>query len=212
MERNELLEHLLELKGKTPLSAEDWKLLNLALSDPGLQHDRQLLELLDTLEDENRIQHSEEAAFQKFKTKINKPAGLNQAVKTVGPAKPKASWWQNLTKPRRPWGLPVVLAQCALLAVYLNVLPNQVSKPGEETVYRSAEPYKPCEVVRIVFKPETTIEQISDILKKANLKIVDGPTAGNEFVVLRGAFTEAEISQFFSETGTVESQVCPEPR
>ena len=66
MEREELLERLLELKGKVPLSASDWQLINQALADPTLKKDLEMLELLDTLEDEARLQSSDHAAFEKF--------------------------------------------------------------------------------------------------------------------------------------------------
>lgn len=197
VDRNELLEKLLELKGKIPLTAEDWEVLNAGLKDPALKQDREVLELLDTLEDEARFQAQEEVAFLKFKSKLDIQDARLKAAKAIKASKPKASWWETLTKPRRPWGLPLVLAQVLLFSIYFNFNSEQSSTDILVEQYRSAKTYEACEVVKVTFNPETTIQEITDVLKKANLKILDGPSNTNEYVISRGAFNEEQILGFF---------------
>lgn len=208
MDRNELLEKLLELKGKVPLTAEDWEVLNTALKDPALKQDREMLELLDTLEDETRIQAQEEEAFLKFKSKLSVHDAQIKAAKATQEQKPKSSWWETLTKPRRPWGLPLVLAQLVLFSVYFDFTSNQNSTDIIIEQYRAAKPFEACDVVKVTFNPETTIEEITDVLKKANLKILGGPSIANEYVISRGPFNEEQLRGFFASIGEVDLSDC----
>lgn len=208
MDRNELLERLLELKGKVPLTTEDWEVLNTALKDPSLKQDREMLELLDTLEDETRIQAQEEEAFLKFKSKMDIHDGKIKAAKVAEEQKPKSSWWETLTKPRRPWGLPLVLAQLLLFSVYFDFTSNQDSTDIVIEQYRSADSFEACEVVKVTFNPETRIQEITDVLRKANLKILSGPANGNEYVISRGPFNEEQLQGFFERIGEVDRSDC----
>jgi hypothetical protein len=208
MDRNELLERLLELKGKVPLTAEDWEVLNTALKDPSLKQDREMLELLDMLEDETRIQAQEDEAFLKFKSKMDIHDGKIKAAKVAKEQKPKSSWWETLTKPRRPWGLPLVLAQLLLFSVYFDFTSNQDSTDIIIEHYRSERTFDTCEVVKVRFNPEITIQDISDVLRKANLKILSGPASANEYVISRGSFNEEQLQGFFEKIGEVDLSNC----
>ena len=208
MDRNELLERLLELKGKVSLTTEDWEVLNAALKDPSLKQDREMLELLDMLEDETRIQAQEGEAFLKFKSKIDIHDAKIKAAKVAKEQKPKSSWWETLTKPRRPWGLPLVLAQLLLFSVYFDFTSNQDSTDIIIEQYRSERTFDTCEVVKVTFNPEITIQDISDVLRKANLKILSGPASANEYVISRGSFNEEQLQRFFEKIGEVDLSNC----
>jgi len=49
-----------------------------------------------------------------------------------------------------------------------------------------------------------TIQDISDVLRKANLKILSGPASANEYVISRGSFNEEQLQGFFEKIGEVD--------
>lgn len=208
MEREELLERLLELKGKVPLAASDWELINQALADPTLKKDLEMLELLDTLEDEVRLQASDDAAFLRFQLKLDRHQNKKVVDSEPSPHKRDSSWWAAITKPRRPWGLPLVLAQLVLFSVYFNLTSVQDSTDIIIEQYRSERIFDTCEVVKVTFNPEITIQEISDVLKKANLKILSGPVSANEYVISRGYFSGEQLQGFFERIGEVNLSDC----
>lgn len=208
MEREELLERLLELKGKVPLSASDWELINQVLADPTLKKDLEMLELLDTLEDEARLQASDDAAFLRFQSKLDRHQNKKVSDSEPSPNKRDSSWWDALTKPRRPWGLPVVLAQLALVAVYFNLGDERLQTEDRVEIYRSLEQFDPCEVVRVKFNPEVTIEEITEVLNKAGLSVVGGPVEGSLYLVSRGGYDSAALIMLLKGLGIVEIEDC----
>lgn len=208
MEREELLERLLELKGKVPLSASDWELINQALADPTLKKDLEMLELLDTLEDEARLQASDDAAFLRFQSKLDRHQNEKVVDSKSSPRKSDTSWWAAITKPRRPWGLPVVLAQLALVAVYFNVGDGRLQTEDRVEVYRSSEQFHPCEVVRVKFNPDVTIEEITEVLNKAGLSIVGGPGRGDLYLISRGGYSELDLKNIFDPIGVLDVNMC----
>ena len=131
-----------------------------------------------------------------------------KAAKIAKEQKPKSSWWETLTKPRRPWGLPLVLAQLLLFSVYFDFTSNQDSTDIIIEQYRSADSFEACEVVKVTFNPEITIQEITDVLRKANLKILSGPASANEYVISRGSFNEEQLQGFFEKIGELDLSSC----
>lgn len=208
IERDELLERLLELKGKVPLSASDWELINQVLADPTLKKDLEMLELLDTLEDEARLQASDNAAFLRFQSKLDRHQNKKVVDSESPPRKSDPSWWAAITKPRRPWGLPVVLAQLALVAVYFNVGDGRLPTEDRVEIYRSSEQFDPCEVVRAKFDPDVTIEEITEVLNKAGLSIVGGPLEDDQYLILRRAYDQRILNELLGGLGVLIPNTC----
>lgn len=208
IERDELLERLLELKGKVPLSASDWELINKALADPTLKKDLEMLELLDTLEDEARLQASDDAAFLRFQSKLDRHQNKKVVDSESSPRTSDSSWWAAITKPRRPWGLPVVLAQLALVAVYFNLGDGRLQTEDRVAVYRSPEQFDPCEVVSVKFNPGVTIDEVLDLFKKSGINIASGPDINGRFVLHRSNYKFTEINKIFEDVAKVEDSIC----
>lgn len=120
--------------------------------------------------------------------------------------------------PKRLWhsarflGGAFLAAQLALLAVYFNLGQELLFPKEPAVIYRTAVQYDPCESVTVKFRPDVTIEQITEVLKKANLSVVAGPINTLAYVVQKGAYSESDLVEIFAGLGVVEVDACVRER
>ncbi len=163
------------------LSASQRQAFEQALADdPGLQSELDEFRLIGQTLDE--LPMPDDAEFDQLFRRIesSKPAQLTapQAV-----TKQKTGLFEGfrqwLVNPFLAWG--VAAAQFIVLALVLvNLLPE-----NEDARYQtlSQTSMRPASSINLVFQPSATMAEISELLRKQGLHIVNGPGVGNHFVV-----------------------------
>ena len=118
------------------------------------------------------IEYMPAASLKKLQARLD---GAPAVPPASAPARPRAAR-------RMPWA-GLLAASVAALAVAVSMLAAQRlmqrgpgGLPGSYHTVTAASPRPPDEVIRAVFAPELTVEQLQGVLDGAQLRIVSGPS------------------------------------
>jgi hypothetical protein len=95
------------------------------------------------------------------------------AINTVGSAQPAANDMR--------WLRPIVVAQCAVIAVLLGMLLRPASK--DQPYLALGAGARPSAELVVQFAPETPESELRRILQANGARIVDGPTASKAYLL-----------------------------